>query len=414
MNSLGAPNVFMRSLATRRQHLATSAVLADVIALYRAAGFDLIVVETAGIGQSDTEIVDLADLSLYVMTAEYGAASQLEKIDMLDFADMIVLNKFEKRGAEDALRDVRKQWRRKPSRSHEAAGLRGAGVSDHREPLQRPGRKSPVRRAVRGARSGSRGRGSWSQAAAPMQVDPVKALSARPAHTVRPHTLSRGNIGARTRSAQGAATKADAARRAHGLYLSLQTLADPDLPEALVAAPSTPSGKPALDELRAAYNRALQDVGPEAVAALRAWPAREHSVSDAEYSYTVRGREVRGSNYTESLSHSAIPKLAAPKLAGWGEILEFLQNENLPEVFLTPRASIPIVARKRIRPACSRARARRNAPTAGFTIWPPDTRPRDYPRLSIRPRCTVRTRTCGQTSLAAPAIPECRLRRSMT
>ena len=102
----------MRSLATRRQHLATSAVLADVIALYRAAGFDLIVVETAGIGQSDTEIVDLADLSLYVMTAEYGAASQLEKIDMLDFADMIVLNKFEKRGAEDALRDVRKQWRR--------------------------------------------------------------------------------------------------------------------------------------------------------------------------------------------------------------------------------------------------------------------------------------------------------------
>ena len=112
MNSLAAPNVFMRSLATRRQHLATSAVLADVIALYRAVGFDLIVVETAGIGQSDTEIVDVADLSLYVMTAEYGAASQLEKIDMLDFADMIVLNKFEKRGAEDALRDVRKQWRR--------------------------------------------------------------------------------------------------------------------------------------------------------------------------------------------------------------------------------------------------------------------------------------------------------------
>src|SRR5215212_4758772 len=112
MNSLSMPNVFMRSLATRRQHLATSAVLADVIALYRAVGFDLIVVETAGIGQSDTEIVDLADVSLYVMTAEYGAASQLEKIDMLDFADMVVLNKFEKRGAEDALRDVRKQWRR--------------------------------------------------------------------------------------------------------------------------------------------------------------------------------------------------------------------------------------------------------------------------------------------------------------
>ena len=112
MNSLSASQVFMRSLATRRQHLATSAVLGDVIALYRAVGFDLVVVETAGIGQSDTEIVDVVDISLYVMTAEYGAASQLEKIDMLDFADMVVLNKFEKRGAEDALRDVRKQWRR--------------------------------------------------------------------------------------------------------------------------------------------------------------------------------------------------------------------------------------------------------------------------------------------------------------
>ncbi len=109
MNSLAHEQLFMRSLATRRQHLATSAVLADTVQLLKSAGFDLIVVETAGIGQSDTEIVDLVDLSMYVMTADYGAASQLEKIDMLDFADFIALNKFEKRGAEDALRDVRKQ-----------------------------------------------------------------------------------------------------------------------------------------------------------------------------------------------------------------------------------------------------------------------------------------------------------------
>ncbi|MEE8463362.1 MAG: cobalamin-dependent protein, partial [Gammaproteobacteria bacterium] len=112
MNSLSGGQVFMRSIATRRQHLATSEVLADSVQVLRYAGFDLIVVETAGIGQSDTEIVDLVDLSTYVMTSDYGAASQLEKIDMLDYADLVVLNKFEKRGSEDALRDIRKQWKR--------------------------------------------------------------------------------------------------------------------------------------------------------------------------------------------------------------------------------------------------------------------------------------------------------------
>ncbi|MGB5512298.1 MAG: cobalamin-dependent protein, partial [Woeseiaceae bacterium] len=112
MNSLRSDRIYMRSIATRRQHLATSEMLADHIAYLKAQGFDLVIVETAGIGQSDSEIVDMVDFSVYVMTSEYGAASQLEKIDMLDFADLIVLNKFDKRGAEDALRDIRKQWKR--------------------------------------------------------------------------------------------------------------------------------------------------------------------------------------------------------------------------------------------------------------------------------------------------------------
>jgi methylmalonyl-CoA mutase len=112
MNALRSSRVFMRSMATRRQHVATNVVLKDCIAFMKAVGYDLIIVETAGIGQSDSEIVDLVDFPIYVMTSDYGAASQLEKIDMLDFAELVVLNKFDKRGAEDALRDVRKQWKR--------------------------------------------------------------------------------------------------------------------------------------------------------------------------------------------------------------------------------------------------------------------------------------------------------------
>ncbi|MGO4780551.1 hypothetical protein AB4084_34255, partial [Lysobacter sp. 2RAB21] len=108
--SLRSPLVYMRSMATRRQNAATITVLKDCIGLLRGLGYDLVIVETAGIGQSDSEIVDLVDFPMYVMTSDFGAPSQLEKIDMLDYAELDVLNKFDKRGAEDALRDVRKQW----------------------------------------------------------------------------------------------------------------------------------------------------------------------------------------------------------------------------------------------------------------------------------------------------------------
>ncbi|MHB1273790.1 MAG: methylmalonyl-CoA mutase family protein [Rhodanobacter sp.] len=112
MNSLRSHRVYMRSMATRRQHAATSIVLHDCIDFLKSQPYDLVIVETAGIGQSDSEIVDLVDFPVYVMTSDYGAASQLEKIDMIDFAELVILNKFDKRGAEDALRDVRKQWKR--------------------------------------------------------------------------------------------------------------------------------------------------------------------------------------------------------------------------------------------------------------------------------------------------------------
>ncbi|MBS0379834.1 MAG: cobalamin-dependent protein [Proteobacteria bacterium] len=333
MNSLAAESVFMRSLATRRAHLATSAVLKDVIELYKAAGFDLIIVETAGIGQSDTEIVDLVDVSLYVMTGEYGAASQLEKIDMLDYADFIVLNKSEKRGAEDSLRDVRKQWRR----NHPGA----AQLPDAQLPVfptiasrfNDPG-VNALFAAVCGALE-ARHIGGHSWAVAPAAPDTPGARTALiPAARTR-YLAEIAQSGRDTRAR--IETQAQAARRAYGLHESLQALADPGQPQPLERYPDAALADPAADAtrraLRGAYNRALEETGAEGVAELKAWPARVKAATDPTYAYPVRGKSVEGENYTESLSRSAIPKIAVPQLRDWGEVLRFIANENLPGAY---------------------------------------------------------------------------------
>src|SRR5256886_2167495 len=330
MNSLSAENIFMRSLATRRAHLATSAVLKDVIELYKAAGFDLVMVETAGIGQSDTEIVDLVDLSLYVMTSEYGAASQLEKIDMLDYADLIVLNKSEKRGAEDSLRDVRKQWRRNhPERSSEPdAQLPVFPTVASR--FNDPG-VNRLFAAVCAALSARQvGAASWKLA----DTGPTELTTRTPlvpgARTRYLAEIALGGRGARARNE----AQAEAARRAFGLYESLKALHDPALPGPLErfapAALSDAAADATRRELRAAYNRSLDQIGAEGVAELKAWPARVRSATDTSYSYQVRERMVKGENHTESLSRSAVPKLAVPGFRDWGEVLHFILTENLP------------------------------------------------------------------------------------
>jgi methylmalonyl-CoA mutase len=331
MNALANPQVFMRSLATRRQHLATSAVLADTVQLLKWAGFDLIVVETAGIGQSDSEIVDLADLSLYVMTSEYGAASQLEKIDMLDFADFIVVNKFEKRGAEDALRDVRKQWRRNhpdqakiadddvPVFPTIASQFNDAGVNRLftvvcRQLDDKWGRIRP-----------------WQvEGLAPIALPKRQALI--PGNRVR-YLAEIAQGGRQTREKIEAA--AEAARKAHGCYRALQAIGDAELPNPLerYGDPQLSIADGTLARLRGEYNAALEAVGSAAIAQLKAWPERVRSATEPQYSYTVRGREVRGDNYSETLSHNHVPKLAVPTFRDWGDVLCFLGNENLPGAF---------------------------------------------------------------------------------
>jgi methylmalonyl-CoA mutase len=333
MNSLAAEQVFMRSLATRRQNLATSAVLADVLNLLRYASFDLVVVETAGIGQSDSEIVDLVDVPIYVMTSEYGAASQLEKIDMLDFADLVALNKFEKRGAEDALRDVRKQWRR------------------NRVDFKAPDDQVPVFPTIASrfndpgvnrlfvalcerldAKSGGEAR--WT----PKDVGPTDLVVER--HALVPPQRSRylAEISANGRRAREEVEhRAEAASRAQSLLEALRALGDAQVPAALERYPAAALEDGAADaavlRLRAAYNDALEAVGREGIGLLQRWPAVAKSATDDQYVYTVRGREIRGENYVETLSHNKVPKLAVPKYRDWGEQLRFLLTENLPGHF---------------------------------------------------------------------------------
>ncbi|HEY4212866.1 MAG TPA: methylmalonyl-CoA mutase family protein [Steroidobacteraceae bacterium] len=333
MNSLAAETVFMRSLATRRQNLATAAVLSDVIGLYKASGFELILVETAGTGQSDTEIVDLVDLSLYVMTTEYGAASQLEKIDMLDFADFIVLNKSEKRGAADSLRDVRKQWRR-----------------NHPEQSKLPDDGLPVFPTVASRFNDAGVNRLFEALCSALQTKAIGSASWAVGNVGTTEIVSREPLipGPRTRylaeiaqEGRGIRERVErqvaAARRAYGLHESLRALNDAHLPESLDRVPEAAlqadSGDPTRRELRAAYNRALDEMGAEAVAELKAWPARVAAATDENYSYKVRDRVVSGENYTESLSRQRIPKLAVPRFRDWGEILNFILTQNLPGAY---------------------------------------------------------------------------------
>jgi isobutyryl-CoA mutase len=333
MNSLAAESIFMRSLATRRQNLATSVVLKDVIGLYEAAGFDLVIVETAGIGQSDTELVDMVDLSLYVMTSEYGAASQLEKIDMLDFADLIVLNKSEKRGAEDSMRDVRKQWRRNHPDSAQLADANIPVFPTIASRFNDPGVNRLFAAICQRLTEKALGSSSWAVA----NVGPTELTKREPLipgnRTRYLADIAQQGRGLRERIEE----QVEAARRAFGMFEALKTLHDAQLPSPLDRFPDAALTEATADgtkrELRAAYNKALDAMGAEAVGELKAWPARTRSATDETYSYKVRDKLVTGENYTESLSHQRIPKLAVPKLRDWGEILRFILTENLPGAY---------------------------------------------------------------------------------
>ncbi len=338
MNSLRSPRVYMRSMATRRQHAAINTVLRDCIGFLKSLAYDLVIVETAGIGQSDSEIVDLVDFPMYVMTSDFGAPSQLEKIDMLDYAELVVLNKFDKRGAEDALRDVRKQWKRNrvafamkdedvPVYPTIASQFNDPGISWMFANLCRLLRD---KRGAGNAEAAAQGGCDWMPAIDTTLKEP-RATVLIPGSRVRylAEIAEQGRaINARIES------QAEVAERAQGCWQALKELGDAALPAALDLYPADALTDAAADTslrtLRQRYNDAVQSLDSEALRLLREWPARLKSITDEVNEYQVRGKTIRVENYRESLSHQQVPKIAAPTYRSWGELLVFLQKENLP------------------------------------------------------------------------------------
>jgi methylmalonyl-CoA mutase len=333
MNSLRNENIYMRSMATRRQHLATSAILQDAISFLKSAGFDLVIVETAGIGQSDSEIVDMVDFPVYVMTSDFGAQSQLEKIDMLDFAELVVLNKFDKRAAEDALRDVRKQWKRNHLAFHAndedvpvyptiASQFNDPGVTWMFVNLCRLLREKLQLEEE-----------SWLPDI-DTNVKAPKATVLIPGQRTR--YLS--EIAEQGRAVNTAiARQAEAASKAQNYYESLKALNDEHLPEPFARFVSFALREEGADRslvlLRQRYDSAISELSKDAIQLLRAWPERKQGLRTEQYAYEVRGRTITGSNYRESLSRLQIPKIGMPRDADWGELLSFLMRENLPGAY---------------------------------------------------------------------------------
>ena len=317
MNAARDPRVFLRSMATRRANAATSPAVADGLAVLQAAGFDLVILETAGIGQSDSEVADLVDVSMYVMTPEFGAPSQLEKIDMLDFADLVVVNKFDKGSGADAVRDVQKT------------------VQRNKKAFQTPVEQMPVY--------------------------PTTAHRFRDpgTNTLFNALMDRVGLSGFTRLPEGPATKssllpssrtrylgeiADAVRRRARLVEDQAALAERvDGVRRAIAElghPLPPVGDAfgdAQDDeatpLRRRHDELLRSLDAEAVALLRGFDDMVASYAGDAHSYVVRGKTITVQNTTESLSRQKIPKVALPATKDWGERVRFAMKENAPGRF---------------------------------------------------------------------------------
>ena len=316
MNSINNPRVYMRSLATRQANLALSKYVQESIDICKAAGFDLIIVETSGIGQSDTEITEHCDVSLYVMTPEFGAATQLEKIDMLDFADLVAINKFDKRGALDGIRDVRKQYKRNHQlfeANDEDLPVFGTMASQFNDPGMN-NLFSAIMKTVT-AKTG-------------VDFDAHMELSVNQSEKI--YIIPPDRTRYLAEIAEANQDYADWVNKqctiARQLYqikgvLDLKALSLEGLDEAFG------------EGLAEAYTRIDETLDGECRRLLREWPETIKRYKADEFIFKVRDKEIKQSLYYESLSKLRIPKISLPRYQDWGDLLRWLLTENVPGEF---------------------------------------------------------------------------------
>jgi methylmalonyl-CoA mutase len=310
MNAVNNSRVFMRSLATRQSNLALSAYVNEAIQILKAAGFDLIVLETSGIGQSDTEILDHSDVSLYVMTPEYGAASQLEKIDMLDFADVIALNKFDKRGALDALRDVKKQYQRNHqlwNQNPDEMPVFGTIASQFNDPGTNQLYKFLVDKIHE--KTGAPLKSSFEITREMSE----KVFVVPPNRTRYLSEITENN----RKYDQWVNDQKEIAQKLYAIQKTIDSISDDILKKGL----------------QGEFNNLRLNLDPKNWKLLDEWTEKVKKYHEPVFKFKVRDKEIGIETHTESLSHLQIPKIALPKYEAWGDLLKWMLEENVPGEF---------------------------------------------------------------------------------
>ena len=322
MNAINSPRVYMRSLATRQANLALSKHVQESVDICKAAGYDLIIVETSGIGQSDTMITDYCDVSLYVMTPEFGAATQLEKIDMLDFADVVAINKFDKRGALDAIRDVRKQYKRNHqlfTAKDDELPIYGTMASQFNDPGMNELFTAVVE--VIGKKTGVQ-----------LAVDSGQLAVARVVKEEKSYIIPPDRVRYLAEIAESARDynnwvdeQCKIAMQLYNLKGTMDVLAT-HTPDMLTRAQQ-------LAELGEVYEHLESHLHPDCKRLIAEWPDTVRRYTAENFIYKVRDKEIKQPLFYTSLSQLQIPKIALPKYRAWGDILRWLLTENLPGEF---------------------------------------------------------------------------------